>query len=123
MTATVPFQVFPAGDATAFVGGDGQLAGEVWVGEVIDFLAFVGDPHTSDHTVDLIGAQRLQGRVKAHRTELDLEALILGNRGHNIDVNTDQFAGRIPEFKGSEGRIRPDHVQFTSVVTGDLIVS
>ena len=90
--------------------GDGHLhAGvEIGVGEVVDLLALVGDGHAGYDHIGLLGVQGLEGGVEAQGLDLHREPLDVGDLADQIHIDTDQLAGRIPEFEGGKGGVGGD---------------
>ena len=83
---------------------------EVRVGEVEHLLAGVGDGHARDDAVRLPGLHGLKGRVEAELLDVDLEALVLGDRIEQVDVDADEFAVFVLEFERGECQIGGDRV-------------
>ena len=111
-------EVLVAGDLVVVLCHGHLDAGlEVRVGEVEDLLTFFGDGHTGDHAVHLVGLQRLKGSVEAEGTDFHREALVFGDRVHQVDVDADQFAV-LAELEGREGCVRTDGVSLAGRLTG-----
>lgn len=57
-TATVlPAQVFNGGDGAVALDKHNLTAFKVRIGEIVGFLALIGDRHAGDHAVGLAGTQ------------------------------------------------------------------
>ncbi len=110
----------------AFLHRQRELRFEIGIGEVEGLLAFIRDPSGGDDAIRLAGRDCLQGSREPKGLPFDLEALVLGDGIHQLDVHAGDLVLLVAHDVRWERRVGGDleglafHIVGISLGMGDV---